>query len=385
MNMHLGSTEVPIVVDPHESFEPVPGGVVELDFALDGTAVAVREAAGTPEPDTDMGGADQATQAEESDGGSEAREVSYDKYGGPSDDPVKDYMRQIGKVPLLNAAQEVDLAKRIEAGVFAQEKLDIVESMDPRLRGELELIAEDGRHSKNHLLEANLRLVVSLAKRYAGRGMPLLDLIQEGSLGLIRAVEKFDYAKGYKFSTYATWWIRQTMSRALADQARTIRIPVHVVEQVNNFQKTWRELLAKSNHDPTVDEVAHEMGITPGKAAELAQLGREPISFSLLLGDEPGDSELGDLIVDAESSEPIDQITPSLLRDALVAVLGELGEREQRVIEARFGFNDGDPKTLDEIGREFGVTRERIRQIETKALGKLRTRSNKRGLSPFLS
>jgi RNA polymerase primary sigma factor len=385
MNMHLGSTEVPNVVDPHESFELVPGGVVELDFALDGTAVAVREAAGTPEPDTDMGGADQTTQAEESDDGSEAGEVSYDKYGGPSDDPVKDYMRQIGKVPLLNAAQEVDLAKRIEAGVFAQEKLDIVESMDPRLRGELELIAEDGRHSKNHLLEANLRLVVSLAKRYTGRGMLFLDLIQEGNLGLIRAVEKFDYTKGFKFSTYATWWIRQAMTRGLADQARTIRIPVHQVERINNFQKTRRELLAKSDHDPTLAETAEAMGITPDEAAELAQLGREPISFSLLLGDEPGDSEFGDLIQDAEGVEPLELLSSSLLIGAVDRVVQTLSDREERIIQMRYGLIDGETKTLEQIAQAFGVTRERIRQIETKALGRLRGNPATQDLRSFLS
>ena len=302
---------------------------------------------------------------------------------GATADPVKDYLKQIGKVALLNAEQEVELAKRIEAGLFAEEKLNAGVVLEPKLRRELEWIASDGRRAKNHLLEANLRLVVSLAKRYTGRGMLFLDLIQEGNLGLIRAVEKFDYTKGYKFSTYATWWIRQAITRAMADQARTIRIPVHMVEVINKLARVQRQMLQDLGREPTPEELAKELDMTPEKVVEVQKYGREPISLHTPLG-EDGDSEFGDLIEDSEAVVPADAVSFTLLQEQLHAVLDTLSEREAGVVSMRFGLTDGQPKTLDEIGKVYGVTRERIRQIESKTMSKLRHPSRSQVLRDYL-
>jgi RNA polymerase primary sigma factor len=303
---------------------------------------------------------------------------------GATADPVKDYLKQIGKVPLLNAEQEVELAKRIEAGLFAEEKLGTgTGGMTPDQRLDMEWIAEDGRRAKNHLLEANLRLVVSLAKRYTGRGMLFLDLIQEGNLGLIRAVEKFDYTKGYKFSTYATWWIRQAITRAMADQARTIRIPVHMVEVINKLARVQRQMLQDLGREPTPEELAAELDMTPEKVIEVQKYGREPISLHTPLG-EDGDSEFGDLIEDSEAIQPGEAVSFTLLQEQLHSVLDTLSEREAGVVSMRFGLTDGQPKTLDEIGKVYGVTRERIRQIESKTMSKLRHPSRSQVLRDYL-
>ncbi|WP_449385110.1 RNA polymerase sigma factor [Cellulomonas soli] len=302
---------------------------------------------------------------------------------GATADPVKDYLKQIGKVALLNAEQEVELAKRIEAGLFAEERLNSGAPLEPKSRRELEWIAGDGRRAKNHLLEANLRLVVSLAKRYTGRGMLFLDLIQEGNLGLIRAVEKFDYTKGYKFSTYATWWIRQAITRAMADQARTIRIPVHMVEVINKLARVQRQMLQDLGREPTPEELAKELDMTPEKVVEVQKYGREPISLHTPLG-EDGDSEFGDLIEDSEAVVPADAVSFTLLQEQLHQVLDTLSEREAGVVSMRFGLTDGQPKTLDEIGKVYGVTRERIRQIESKTMSKLRHPSRSQVLRDYL-
>ncbi|MEE8868015.1 MAG: RNA polymerase sigma factor [Acidipropionibacterium acidipropionici] len=303
---------------------------------------------------------------------------------GATADPVKDYLKQIGKVALLNAAQEVDLAKRIEAGLFAGEQLaDPDAKVANKDHDDYEWIAEDGRAAKNHLLEANLRLVVSLAKRYTGRGMLFLDLIQEGNLGLIRAVEKFDYTKGYKFSTYATWWIKQAITRAMADQARTIRIPVHMVEVINKLARVQRQMLQDLGREPTPEELAKELDMTPEKVIEVQKYGREPISLHTPLG-EDGDSEFGDLIEDSEAIVPADAVNFTLLQEQLHDVLDTLSEREAGVVSMRFGLTDGQPKTLDEIGKVYGVTRERIRQIESKTMSKLRHPSRSQVLRDYL-
>ena len=303
---------------------------------------------------------------------------------GATADPVKDYLKQIGKVPLLNAEQEVELAKRIEAGLFAEEKLaEGGRHLNTDARIDLEWIAEDGTRAKNHLLEANLRLVVSLAKRYTGRGMLFLDLIQEGNLGLIRAVEKFDYTKGYKFSTYATWWIRQAITRAMADQARTIRIPVHMVEVINKLARVQRQMLQDLGREPTPEELAVELDMTPEKVIEVQKYGREPISLHTPLG-EDGDSEFGDLIEDSEAIQPGEAVSFTLLQEQLHSVLDTLSEREAGVVSMRFGLTDGQPKTLDEIGKVYGVTRERIRQIESKTMSKLRHPSRSQVLRDYL-
>jgi RNA polymerase primary sigma factor len=302
---------------------------------------------------------------------------------GATADPVKDYLKQIGKVPLLNAEEEVDLAKRIEAGLFAEELLATRGPFKDRRQGDYEWIAEDGQRAKNHLLEANLRLVVSLAKRYTGRGMLFLDLIQEGNLGLIRAVEKFDYTKGYKFSTYATWWIRQAITRAMADQARTIRIPVHMVEVINKLARVQRQMLQDLGREPTPEELARELDMTPEKVVEVQKYGREPISLHTPLGEE-GDSEFGDLIEDSEAIVPADAVSFTLLQEQLDSVLDTLSERESGVVKMRFGLTDGQPKTLDEIGKVYGVTRERIRQIESKTMSKLRHPSRSQVLRDYL-
>ncbi|HJE52554.1 MAG TPA: RNA polymerase sigma factor [Tessaracoccus flavescens] len=303
---------------------------------------------------------------------------------GATADPVKDYLKQIGKVALLNAVEEVELAKRIEAGLFADERLSSVDEVvsDDDLE-DLEWIREDGRRAKNHLLEANLRLVVSLAKRYTGRGMLFLDLIQEGNLGLIRAVEKFDYTKGYKFSTYATWWIKQAITRAMADQARTIRIPVHMVEVINKLARVQRQMLQDLGREPTPEELAVELDMTPEKVVEVQKYGREPISLHTPLG-EDGDSEFGDLIEDSEAVVPADAVNFTLLQEQLNDVLDTLSEREAGVVSMRFGLTDGQPKTLDEIGKVYGVTRERIRQIESKTMSKLRHPSRSQVLRDYL-
>ena len=302
---------------------------------------------------------------------------------GATADPVKDYLKQIGKVSLLNAQQEVDLAMRIEAGLYAEHKLADNPDMDPKLKKELRWVIHDGKRAKNHLLEANLRLVVSLAKRYTGRGMLFLDLIQEGNLGLIRAVEKFDYSKGFKFSTYATWWIRQAITRAMADQARTIRIPVHMVEVINKLARVQRQMLQDLGREPTPEELGKELDMAPEKVIEVQKYGREPISLHTPLG-EDGDSEFGDLIEDSEAVVPADAVSFTLLQEQLHSVLDTLSEREAGVVAMRFGMTDGQPKTLDEIGKVYGVTRERIRQIESKTMSKLRHPSRSQVLRDYL-
>jgi RNA polymerase primary sigma factor len=304
-----------------------------------------------------------------------------------SADSVRAYLKQIGKVALLNAEEEVELAKRIEAGLYATQLMSEVAEKGEKLttaqRRDMTWICRDGDRAKNHLLEANLRLVVSLAKRYTGRGMAFLDLIQEGNLGLIRAVEKFDYTKGYKFSTYATWWIRQAITRAMADQARTIRIPVHMVEVINKLGRIQRELLQDLGREPTPEELAKEMDITPEKVLEIQQYAREPISLDQTIGDE-GDSQLGDFIEDSEAVVAVDAVSFTLLQDQLQSVLETLSEREAGVVRLRFGLTDGQPRTLDEIGQVYGVTRERIRQIESKTMSKLRHPSRSQVLRDYL-
>jgi len=315
------------------------------------------------------------------------RQARKDAEMTASADSVRAYLKQIGKVALLNAEEEVDLAKRIEAGLYGAERLrqaeDTTEKLTTQMRRDLRWIVRDGERAKNHLLEANLRLVVSLAKRYTGRGMAFLDLIQEGNLGLIRAVEKFDYTKGYKFSTYATWWIRQAITRAMADQARTIRIPVHMVEVINKLGRIQRELLQDLGREPTPEELAKEMDITPDKVLEIQQYAREPISLDQTIGDE-GDSQLGDFIEDSEAVVAVDAVSFTLLQDQLQSVLQTLSEREAGVVKLRFGLTDGQPRTLDEIGQVYGVTRERIRQIESKTMSKLRHPSRSQVLRDYL-
>ncbi|MBA3743492.1 MAG: RNA polymerase sigma factor [Sporichthya sp.] len=356
--------------------EEVPAGTVVAD-----------PAAATPaaEGETEGGPADEEVESEafvisDDDDDEPAAVVAQ---AGATADPVKDYLKQIGKVPLLNAEQEVELAKRIEAGLFAEDRVNGEEKLNAKLLRELQIIAEDGRRAKNHLLEANLRLVVSLAKRYTGRGMLFLDLIQEGNLGLIRAVEKFDYTKGYKFSTYATWWIRQAITRAMADQARTIRIPVHMVEVINKLARVQRQMLQDLGREPTPEELAKELDMTPEKVIEVQKYGREPISLHTPLG-EDGDSEFGDLIEDSEAIVPADAVSFTLLQEQLHSVLDTLSEREAGVVSMRFGLTDGQPKTLDEIGKVYGVTRERIRQIESKTMSKLRHPSRSQVLRDYL-
>ncbi|MFF2044632.1 RNA polymerase sigma factor [Kitasatospora sp. NPDC058170] len=351
------------------------GGEEELleDAALPGDKAAGEEA----EPEEESQG---FVLSDDDEDDAPAQQVAV---AGATADPVKDYLKQIGKVPLLNAEQEVELAKRIEAGLFAEDKLSAADKLAPKLKRELEIIAEDGRRAKNHLLEANLRLVVSLAKRYTGRGMLFLDLIQEGNLGLIRAVEKFDYTKGYKFSTYATWWIRQAITRAMADQARTIRIPVHMVEVINKLARVQRQMLQDLGREPTPEELAKELDMTPEKVIEVQKYGREPISLHTPLG-EDGDSEFGDLIEDSEAVVPADAVSFTLLQEQLHSVLDTLSEREAGVVSMRFGLTDGQPKTLDEIGKVYGVTRERIRQIESKTMSKLRHPSRSQVLRDYL-
>ncbi|MFE1415983.1 RNA polymerase sigma factor [Streptomyces sp. NPDC058746] len=290
---------------------------------------------------------------------------------GPSADLFRQYLREIGRIPLLTAAEEVDLARRVEAGLFAEEKLGNTPDLDSQLAVDLDKLVVMGRMAKRRLIESNLRLVVSVAKRYVGRGLTMLDLVQEGNLGLIRAVEKFDYARGYKFSTYATWWIRQAMSRALADQARTIRVPVHVVELINRVIRVQRRMLQERGYEPTAEEVAVHLELTPERVMEVLRLAQEPVSLHAPVGEED-DVALGDLIEDGDAASPVESAAFFLLREHLEAVLSTLGERERKVVQLRYGLDDGRPRTLEEIGRIFGVTRERIRQIESKTLNKLR-------------
>ncbi|WP_018684710.1 sigma-70 family RNA polymerase sigma factor [Actinokineospora enzanensis] len=290
---------------------------------------------------------------------------------GPAADLVRVYLNGIGRTALLTAAQEVELAKRIEAGVFAQHMLDTAADLSPARRAELRALIADGHTAKNHLLEANLRLVVSLAKRYTGRGMPLLDLIQEGNLGLIRAVEKFDYTKGFKFSTYATWWIRQAITRGMADQGRTIRLPVHLVEQVNKLARIKRDLHQQLGREATKDELARESGLTPQKVADLLDHARDPVSLDMPVGSEE-DAPLGDFIEDGEATDAESAVISGLLQDDMRRVLATLDDREQSVIRLRYGLDDGQPRTLDQIGKRFGLSRERVRQIEREVMSKLR-------------
>nr|WP_208383589.1 RNA polymerase sigma factor [Modestobacter marinus] len=345
----------------------------------DGVAVAE-----TDEKDAEASGDFEWDEEEESEA---LRQARKDAELTASADSVRAYLKQIGKVALLTAEEEVDLAKRIEAGLYGSERLRQVEEegqkLSPQMRRDLNWIVRDGERAKNHLLEANLRLVVSLAKRYTGRGMAFLDLIQEGNLGLIRAVEKFDYTKGYKFSTYATWWIRQAITRAMADQARTIRIPVHMVEVINKLGRIQRELLQDLGREPTPEELAKEMDITPEKVLEIQQYAREPISLDQTIGDE-GDSQLGDFIEDSEAVVAVDAVSFTLMQDQLTSVLQTLSEREAGVVRLRFGLTDGQPRTLDEIGQVYGVTRERIRQIESKTMSKLRHPSRSQVLRDYL-
>ncbi|HSF97689.1 MAG TPA: RNA polymerase sigma factor [Ornithinibacter sp.] len=363
----LGAVEAPVVgPDGKKVLPDIPDAEFEKDVAADPTIKEDEKQAFT------VSAADETDEPEQ--------QVMV---AGATADPVKDYLKQIGKVPLLNAEMEVELAKRIEAGLFSEEKLAKGGRISPKMLEEYEWIAEDGRRAKNHLLEANLRLVVSLAKRYTGRGMLFLDLIQEGNLGLIRAVEKFDYTKGYKFSTYATWWIRQAITRAMADQARTIRIPVHMVEVINKLARVQRQMLQDLGREPTPEELAKELDMTPEKVIEVQKYGREPISRHTPLG-EDGDSEFGDLIEDSEAIVPADAVSFTLLQEQLHAVLDTLSEREAGVVSMRFGLTDGQPKTLDEIGKVYGVTRERIRQIESKTMSKLRHPSRSQVLRDYL-
>ncbi|MEU8314444.1 RNA polymerase sigma factor [Micromonospora sp. NPDC048887] len=363
-------------IDPEELAAEIEDVVVEEPAELTRAAEADAASSAT---DNDFEWDDEESEA--------LKQARRDAELTASADSVRAYLKQIGKVPLLNAEQEVELAKRIEAGLYAAERLRAADEGEEKLVRDLQRdlmwISRDGERAKNHLLEANLRLVVSLAKRYTGRGMAFLDLIQEGNLGLIRAVEKFDYTKGYKFSTYATWWIRQAITRAMADQARTIRIPVHMVEVINKLGRIQRELLQDLGREPTPEELAKEMDITPEKVLEIQQYAREPISLDQTIGDE-GDSQLGDFIEDSEAVVAVDAVSFSLLQDQLQQVLQTLSEREAGVVRLRFGLTDGQPRTLDEIGQVYGVTRERIRQIESKTMSKLRHPSRSQVLRDYL-
>ncbi|MBC7271635.1 MAG: RNA polymerase sigma factor [Streptomyces sp.] len=332
---------------------------------------AQSRAAGHPETETEP-----KPEAAEPDGAPEPVEAVVSvptrlDTGGPSSDLFRQYLREIGRIPLLSAAEEVELARRVEAGLFAEEKLGNTPDLDTQLALDLDKLVVMGRMAKRRLIEANLRLVVSVAKRYVGRGLTMLDLVQEGNLGLIRAVEKFDYARGYKFSTYATWWIRQAMSRALADQARTIRVPVHVVELINRVVRVQRRMLQERGYEPTPDEVAAHLDLPPERVSEVLRLAQEPVSLHAPVGEED-DVALGDLIEDGDAASPVESAAFLLLKEHLEAVLSTLGERERKVVQLRYGLADGRPRTLEEIGRIFGVTRERIRQIESKTLNKLR-------------
>ncbi len=312
----------------------------------------------------------------------ELRRADAEVRRAATSDLVRIYLREIGRVPLLTAEDEVELAKSIEAGLFAEEKLCCGIAVPGAIHGDLELLAYEGVRAKQRLIEANLRLVVSIAKRYIGRGLVFLDLIQEGNLGLIRAVEKFDYTRGYKFSTYATWWIRQAITRAIADQARTIRVPVHMVETINKLARVQRQLHQELGREAGIDEIAAEMGLEPERVAEIQRIAQEPVSLQSPIGEE--ESDLGDFIEDADAVVPIEAAAFIMLQAQLERVLDQLAEREQRIIQLRFGLTDGHPRTLEEVGREFGVTRERIRQIESKTLAKLRHPSRAQVLREYL-
>ena len=372
--------DVDVDVDETTAIEGGPGADDLPDVQVGEIAAGVEELVGPSGP-----GAEDFVWDEAESGA--LRQARKDAELTVSVDSVRAYLKQIAKVALLNAEQEVALAKRIEAGLYAAERLhrseDGTDQLSAQLRRDLRWIARDGQSARNHLLEANLRLVVSLAKRYTGRGMPFLDLIQEGNVGLIRAVAKFDYAKGYKFSTYATWWIRQAITRAMADQARTIRIPVHMIEVINTLGRVKRELLVDLGRDPTPEELAKEMNITPERVLELQSYAREPLSLDQTIGDE-GDSRLGDFIEDSQAVVAVDAVSFVLLQDELQAVLGTLSEREAGIVRLRCGLTDGQPHTLDEIAHVYGVTRERIRQIETKTMSKLRHPSRSQTLRDYL-
>ncbi|MFJ3493046.1 sigma-70 family RNA polymerase sigma factor [Streptomyces sp. NPDC086091] len=351
--------------DPENSMEPEDeaAGHIRAQEPEGPPPEALATAPGTaPEPDSDPEPDLDARAAS-------ARRAA--ESAGPSSDLFRQYLREIGRIPLLTAAEEVELARRVEAGLFAEEKLARTPDLDSDLALDLDRLVVMGRMAKRRLIEANLRLVVSVAKRYVGRGLTMLDLVQEGNLGLIRAVEKFDYARGYKFSTYATWWIRQAMSRALADQARTIRVPVHVVELINRVVRVQRRLLQERGYEPTADDVALQLDLAPERVGEVLRLAQEPVSLHAPVGEED-DVALGDLIEDGDAASPVESAAFLLLREHLEAVLSTLGERERKVVQLRYGLDDGRPRTLEEIGRIFGVTRERIRQIESKTLNKLR-------------
>ncbi|WP_051516024.1 RNA polymerase sigma factor [Candidatus Blastococcus massiliensis] len=375
-----GSEAVPVVEDA-------------VDPVVDGQTVTIAPAAVEEDDDTDTdtepadGTAAPGFEWEDEEGSAALRKARKDAEMTASTDAVRAYLKLIGRVKLLTAEEEVDLAKRIEAGLYASHKLAEAsaagETLPTARRRELTWVLRDGERAKDHLLEANLRLVVSLAKRYTGRGMAFLDLIQEGNMGLIRAVEKFDYTKGFKFSTYATWWIRQAITRAMADQARTIRIPVHMVEVINKLGRIQREMSQSLGREPTPEELAKELDLTPEKVLEIQQYAREPISLDQTIGDE-GDSQLGDFIEDSEAVVAVDAVSFGLMQDQLLSVLQTLSEREAGVVRLRFGLTDGQPRTLDEIGRVYGVTRERIRQIESKTMSKLRHPSRSQVLRDYL-
>ncbi|MGW7194795.1 RNA polymerase sigma factor [Streptomyces chryseus] len=382
------STDVVAKVPPQNRGALHPGTGTESESGTESEAPAEPEAAAEAEEAATEEEAEAEAEAEaelaepdvlvedppdapETPDASERRRNPRADASGPSSDLFRQYLREIGRIPLLTAAEEVDLARKVEAGLFAEEKLSSTPDLDSRLAVDLDRLVVMGRMAKRRLIEANLRLVVSVAKRYVGRGLTMLDLVQEGNLGLIRAVEKFDYARGYKFSTYATWWIRQAMSRALADQARTIRVPVHVVELINRVVRVQRRMLQERGYEPTPEEVAAHLELTPERVGEVLRLAQEPVSLHAPVGEED-DVALGDLIEDGDAASPVESAAFLLLREHLEAVLSTLGERERKVVQLRYGLADGRPRTLEEIGRIFGVTRERIRQIESKTLGKLR-------------
>jgi RNA polymerase primary sigma factor len=377
---------VRMTAEAHEASRPVTDGSAARELTAEQDEASVPESAEQDSAETGSAG----TFVWDEEESAALRQARKDAELTTSADSVRAYLKQIGKVALLNAEQEVSLAKRIEAGLYAAERLtSATELVDPKepsatqLRVDLRWIVRDGERAKNHLLEANLRLVVSQARRYTGRGMAFLDLIQEGNLGLIRAVDKFDYTKGYKFSTYATWWIRQAITRAMADQARTIRIPVHVVEIMNRLSRLQRDMMRDLGREPTPEELAKEMDITPEKVLEVQQYAREPISLDQTIG-EDGSSQLGDFIEDSEAVVAVDAVSFGLLREQLQSVLATLSEREAGVVRLRFGLTDGQPRTLDEIGQVYGVTRERIRQIESKTMHKLRHPSRSQVLRDYL-
>jgi len=363
-------TQTDDTMDTDAENDVIPAVPAQSHVAHHPEAQPETDAESPPEPDEPPVGVVEITETEAPEPVEPRRSRAADT-GGPSSDLFRQYLREIGRIPLLTAAEEVELARRVEAGLFAEEKLRLATDLDSQLALDLDKLVVMGRMAKRRLIEANLRLVVSVAKRYVGRGLTMLDLVQEGNLGLIRAVEKFDYARGYKFSTYATWWIRQAMSRALADQARTIRVPVHVVELINRVVRVQRRMLQERGYEPTPEEVAAHLDLPSERVSEVLRLAQEPVSLHAPVGEED-DVALGDLIEDGDATSPVESAAFLLLREHLEAVLSTLGERERKVVQLRYGLADGRPRTLEEIGRIFGVTRERIRQIESKTLNKLR-------------